>query len=96
MIKINTKYEIGETVFFLHKDTIINGEIVSVNFSEISRKSTQEYKKTKIKGVYYGVKICIKYFGNVNKVVEKEENRLFSKGSELAQNLLDVALEKEK
>ena len=35
MIKIDTKYKTGKTVFFLHNSTIVNGEIVSVNFSEL-------------------------------------------------------------
>ena len=87
-IVLEPKFSFDDEVFFIGNGKIEEGIVVSVNYSNIHNGTVAKYKEKKIRGIYYGVEVCINYSSEEYKVVEVAEDKLFSTKEELAKNLI--------
>jgi len=88
-IKLKPKFSFDDEVFFIGDGKIEEGIVVSINYSDYSYGTVESYKEKKIKGIHYGVEVCMNYSSEEYKVVEIKEDNLFSTKEELAKSLIN-------
>jgi len=87
-IVLEPKFQFDDEVLFLGNGKIEEGIVVSINYSDCSYGTVESYKEKKIKGIHYGVEVCISYSNEEYKVVEVAEDNLFLTKEELAKSFL--------
>jgi len=91
MIVIEPKFNLGdEDVYFIGQQAVSYGKVVAINYCEIDN-ALPEYNKRKIRGISYGIKVLVDYFGNKYEVIDVPESQLFESEIALAQHLLNKA-----
>jgi len=90
-IVIEPRFQLGDEVCFIGNGHITSGDVVAINYCDYNGNATIKYKDEKIRGVSYGVKVCINYFGSQYEVVDVSEEEVYASKIELAQHLLNQA-----